>query len=166
MGGGAGGAAAETVPIVSQSALKARAKRVKIAKSGIHAWGIFALENIDKDEFIIEYVGERIRQKVADRREALYNSEGLNGASYLFRLDDEMILDATKCGNYARFINHCCEPNAEAVIISVDGQKKIGIYAGRPIAMGQEITYDYKFDFEDDKILCLCGAQHCRGYLN
>lgn len=58
------------------------------------------------------------------------------------------------------------QPNCYAKIISVDAQKKIVIYSKRDIDVNEEITYDYKFPFEEDKITCLCGAQGCRGYLN
>ena len=67
----------------------------------------------------------------------------------------------------ARFINHCCVPNCIAkVITGVDGGKKIVIYSKAPIAKNQEITYDYKFPLEEDKIRCLCFHEQCRGYLN
>lgn len=80
---------------------------MKFARSGIHAWGLFALEPIAADEMVIEYVGSGIRQSVADLREKKYEKSGI-GSSYLFRVDSETIIDATKCGNLARFINHSC----------------------------------------------------------
>ncbi|KAI8815355.1 hypothetical protein BJ742DRAFT_670747 [Cladochytrium replicatum] len=138
--------------------LKARKKRLKFARSTIHDWGLFATEKIDVNDMVIEYIGEGIRQKVADIREKNYEKMGI-GSSYLFRLDEVTILDATKKGNLARFINHCCEPNCSAKVITVDGQKKIVIYAKRDILEGEEITYDYKFPLEENKIPCLCGAQ-------
>ena len=46
-------------------------------------------------------------QMVADNREKRYAQQGI-GSSYLFRVDHDTIIDATKCGNLARFINHCC----------------------------------------------------------
>ena len=84
-----------------------RKKQLKFSKSVIHDWGLFALEPIAADEMIIEYVGERIRPLVADIREKKYEECGI-GSSYLFRVDGECIVDATKCGNVARFINHSC----------------------------------------------------------
>jgi len=47
-----------------------------------------------------------------------------------------------------------------------DGKKKIVIFAKRDIAEGEEITYDYKFPIEEDKIPCHCGARNCKGFLN
>ena len=58
------------------------------------------------------------------------------------------------------------QPNCYAKVISVDGESKIVIYSKQPIAVGEEITYDYKFPIEDEKIVYLCGAKNCRKYLN
>ncbi|CAG0885484.1 unnamed protein product [Cyprideis torosa] len=145
--------------------LKFRKKQLKFARSGIHDWGLFAMEDIAADEMVIEYVGQRIRPLIADIREKQYETIGI-GSSYLFRIDSESIIDATKCGNLARFINHSCNPNCYAKIITVDGVKKIVIYSKQPIAVNEEITYDYKFPIEEDKISCLCGTPNCRGTLN
>lgn len=124
-------------------------------------------------------------------REKRYVQEGI-GSSYLFRVDHDTIIDATKCGNLARFINHCCtvrqglagagvrgsvgvatahmpfppQPNCYAKVITIESQKKIVIYSKQPIGVDEEITYDYKFPLEDNKIPCLCGTESCRGSLN
>lgn len=144
---------------------KNRKKKLKFARSPIHDWGLFALEYIGKDEFVIEYVGEIIRSVIADLREQRYEKIGI-GSSYLFRIDQEFVVDATTIGSVARFINHSCEPNCYAKIITAENQKHIVIYTKRPIEVGEEITYDYKFPLEDDKIPCYCGAEKCRGFLN
>lgn len=87
--------------------LKFRKKQLKFAKSAIHDWGLFAMEPIAADEMVIEYVGQMVRPSIADLRESKYEAIGI-GSSYLFRIDLETIIDATKCGNLARFINHSC----------------------------------------------------------
>ncbi|KAI8579590.1 hypothetical protein K450DRAFT_174815, partial [Umbelopsis ramanniana AG] len=148
--------------ILKFNQLKSRKKQLRFAKSPIHDWGLFAQERIDANDMVIEYVGEVIRQKVADHREKAYERCGI-GSSYLFRVDDDTVIDATKKGSVARFINHCCSPNCSAKIITVDKQKKIVIYANRDIELGEEITYDYKFPIEADKIPCLCGSKYCKG---
>jgi [histone H3]-lysine4 N-trimethyltransferase SETD1 len=168
--------------------LKFRKKQLKFAKSAIHDWGLFAMEPIAADEMVIEYVGQMIRPVVADLRENKYEAIGI-GSSYLFRIDLETIIDATKCGNLARFINHSCnvsisraqefldgtlyflalfpfQPNCYAKVITIESEKKIVIYSKQPIGVNEEITYDYKFPLEDEKIPCLCGAPGCRGTLN
>ncbi|XP_036000431.1 histone-lysine N-methyltransferase SETD1B-A [Fundulus heteroclitus] len=151
--------------LVKFNQLKFRKKRIRFSRSLIHEWGLFALEPIAADEMVIEYVGQLIRQVIADMREQRYEEEGI-GSSYLFRVDQDAIIDATKCGNLARFINHSCSPNCYAKIITVESQKKIVIYSRQPISVNEEITYDYKFPIEETKIPCLCGADSCRGSLN
>uniref|UniRef100_UPI0037E9BD1E histone-lysine N-methyltransferase SETD1B-A n=1 Tax=Semicossyphus pulcher TaxID=241346 RepID=UPI0037E9BD1E len=145
--------------------LKFRKKKIRFCRSHIHDWGLFAQEPIAADEMVIEYVGQNIRQVIADMREKRYEEEGI-GSSYMFRVDHDTIIDATKCGNFARFINHSCNPNCYAKVITVESQKKIVIYSRQPINVNEEITYDYKFPIEDEKIPCLCGAENCRGTLN
>ncbi|KAF9361965.1 histone methyltransferase set1 [Mortierella sp. NVP85] len=87
--------------------LKFNQLKLRFAKSPIHDWGLFAMEKVDANDMVIEYIGEVIRQKVTDHREKRYERMGI-GSSYLFRVDDDTVIDATKMGNTARFINHCC----------------------------------------------------------
>ncbi|KAI9866003.1 MAG: histone methyltransferase set1 [Trichoglossum hirsutum] len=148
--------------------LKKRKKPVKFARSAIHNWGLYAMENISANDMIIEYVGEKVRQQVADMRERRYLKSGI-GSSYLFRIDEGTVIDATKRGGIARFINHSCTPNCTAKIIKVEGSKRIVIYALRDIVQNEELTYDYKFEREfdsEDRIPCLCGSSGCKGFLN
>ncbi|XP_028758604.1 LOW QUALITY PROTEIN: histone-lysine N-methyltransferase ATXR7-like [Neltuma alba] len=158
-------AAAEGADLLKATQLKARKKRLRFQRSKIHDWGIVALESIEAEDFVIEYIGELIRPQISDIRERQYEKMGI-GSSYLFRLDDGYVVDATKRGGIARFINHSCEPNCYTKVISVEGQKKIFIYAKRHIAAGEEITYNYKFPLEENKIPCNCGSKKCRGSLN
>ena len=88
--------------------LKCRKKKLRFEKSHIHDWGLFAEEPIESNDMVIEYIGEIVRQMVADHREKIYEQMGI-GSSYLFRIDDDTIIDATKTGNMARFINHSCD---------------------------------------------------------
>ncbi|BGP16348.1 histone methyltransferase set1 [Rhodosporidiobolus nylandii] len=146
--------------------LKTRKKQLTFSRSGIEGYGLFAKEFIPKGDMVIEYVGELIRQQVADRREKAYERRGI-GSSYLFRVDEDLVVDATVKGNLGRLINHCCAPNCTARIITINGVKKIVIYAKSNIEVGDEVTYDYHFPIEEDnKIPCLCGAPTCRRYLN
>lgn len=154
--------------LLSLNQLNKRKKPVTFARSAIHNWGLYALEPIAAKEMIIEYVGERIRQPVAEMRERRYIKKGI-GSSYLFRVDENTVIDATKKGGIARFINHCCDPSCTAKIIKVGGMKRIVIYALRDIAANEELTYDYKFERETDdkeRLPCLCGAPTCKGFLN
>ncbi|CAO3625651.1 unnamed protein product [Cunninghamella echinulata] len=145
--------------------LKKKQKKLKFGRSAIHDWGLFAMEPIYQNEFVIEYLGEVIRQQVANHREREYEESGI-GSSYLFRVDDDIIVDATIKGNLARFVNHCCTPNCNTKITKIDKKKRIIIYANRDIKPGEEITYNYKFPKEDEKIPCTCGSKFCKGSLN
>eukprot|EP00536_Pseudo-nitzschia_multiseries_P012871 jgi/Psemu1/209814/e_gw1.512.53.1 len=138
-------------------------------RSHIHGWGLFTKVDLPKDTMIVEYMGEIIRKSVADAREKAYEISG-EGSCYMFRLDLNRIVDATKIGCMARFMNHCCQPNAYAKVIAVDtdqGQEnKIVIFSHTDIKAGEEITYDYKFPVEDGSLKCTCGAPNCIGRMN
>ena len=54
--------------------------------------------------------------------------------------------------NLVLFSNLILQPNCYAKVIKIDGQNKIVIYSKQPIGIGEEITYDYKFPIEDEKI--------------
>ena len=109
-----------------------------------------------------------MREAVADARERLYRRLGF-GDDYIFRVDTDLFVDATRRGGLARFANHCCEPNCYTRIITAGGKQRICLYSKERIELGEEITYDYKFDYEEDRanaIVCCCGAKNCAGYLN
>ena len=144
---------------------------VAVYRSGIHGLGLYARRDIAAGEMVIEYAGEVIRAVLTDRREQMYDRTRPNGTSdhscYMFRLSETSVVDATVAGNAARFINHSCEPNCYSEIVD-DGarQKHVVIFALRPIDRGEELTYDYKFPFEDVKIACMCLTRRCKKYMN
>ena len=112
---------------------------------------------------------DMIRKIRADEREKKSEREGdgNEGSCYMFKLDDDYVVDATVRGNCARFINHSCCPNCTCKMIEDDSRNKhIMIIAKRDILPGEEITYDYQFAVESEKLACLCGAPNCLGRLN
>ena len=135
-----------------------------IRKSAIQGKGAFATRRIRAGGRIDEYVGERISRDEADRR---YDDASMGRHhTFLFAIDDDTVVDAAVRGNDARFINHSCEPNCEAVI--EDG--RIFIYALKNIQPGVELVYDYAYERADDHdeeseklYACRCGAATCRG---
>lgn len=145
--------------------LQRRHKSIRIFNSAIHDCGVFAEVPIEPEEVVVEYLGELVRGIIADRREAMYQKEGID-SSYMFRLDKNLIIDATKKGGLARFLNHSCDPNCYTREIMHSNTERIVIYSRKKIAKGEELTYDYKFPLEDVKIPCRCGAKTCRGTLN
>jgi SET domain-containing protein len=140
------------------------AQPFEIRQSPIQGRGAFATRRIRKGERIIEYAGERISNAEADKR---YDDERMRRHhTYLFTVSQRTVVDGAAGGNAARFINHCCEPNCETVI--EDG--RIWIDALRTIRVGEELTYDYRYErtsddgeAEEAKYPCRCGARRCRG---
>jgi SET domain-containing protein len=137
-----------------------------VRDSDIHGRGVFAARRIRKGTRILEYTGERISNKEADRR---YDDTTMRRHhTFLFTLDSKTVIDgAIKTGGGdASFINHSCEPNCEAVITG----RKIFIHALHTIEPGEELAYDYQYERtgENDAELerfyvCKCGAPSCRG---
>ncbi|SCM23999.1 SET domain protein, putative [Plasmodium berghei] len=141
--------------------------RLYVKKSSIHGYGLYAREFINEGEPVIEYIGEYIRNIISDKRETYY--EKIESSCYMFRLNENIIIDATKWGNASRFINHSCEPNCFCKIVSCDQNlKHIVIFAKKDILPHEEITYDYQFgvESEGEKLICLCGSNTCLGRMN
>ncbi|XP_050507765.1 histone-lysine N-methyltransferase 2C-like isoform X1 [Diabrotica virgifera virgifera] len=139
---------------------------VYLARSKIQGLGLYAARDLEKHTMVIEYIGEIIRTELAESREKQY--EAKNRGIYMFRLDENRVVDATLSGGLARYINHSCNPNCVAETVEVERDVKIIIFSKRRIMRGEELAYDYKFEFEDDqnKISCMCGAPNCRKWMN
>ncbi|MCP9257933.1 Histone-lysine N-methyltransferase ASH1L [Dirofilaria immitis] len=122
--------------------------------------------NIDKGQFICEYIGEVVSMETFNIRSRTDYRYQRN--HYALNLCPGFVVDAYRKGNIARFINHSCAPNCEMQRWSVNGHYRIGLFALRGIHEGEELTYDYNWDaFEfDDVTICCCGALNCRHFLN
>ena len=131
--------------------------RLEIKPSKIHRWGVYAGENIPARRKVIEYTGERISRKETRRR-----SDEQDRMIYLFTLDNYWTLDGAVGGSGAEYINHCCDPN----IVTVIRQGHILYMSRREIRRGEELTVDYHFGKDIEKVPCRCGASACRGTIN
>ncbi|KAB2062343.1 hypothetical protein ES319_A10G147300v1 [Gossypium barbadense] len=141
-------------------------KRLAFGKSGIHGFGIFAKHPHRAGDMVIEYTGELVRPSIADRREHFIYNSLVGAGTYLFRIDNERVIDATRAGSIAHLINHSCEPNCYSRVISVHGDEHIIIFAKRDIKRWEELTYDYRFFSIDERLACYCGFPRCRGVVN
>lgn len=100
---------------------------------------------------IIEYAGEMVRQTVADRREAASYNQLVGAGTYVFSLDDDFLVDATKAGNMAHLLNHSCSSNCYSKHVHVWNDSlgakvpHVVICAKQAIQVGEELTYDYRY---------------------
>ncbi|KAK4742943.1 hypothetical protein SAY87_000944 [Trapa incisa] len=141
-------------------------KRLAFGKSGIHGFGIFAKQEHRAGDMVIEYTGELVRPPIADRREHFIYNSLVGAGTYMFRIDEERVIDATRAGSIAHLINHSCEPNCYSRVITVNGDDHIIIFAKRDIKRWEELTYDYRFFSIDERLACYCGFERCRGVVN
>eukprot|EP01138_Halocafeteria_seosinensis_P001851 gb/GECG01001894.1/.p1 GENE.gb/GECG01001894.1/~~gb/GECG01001894.1/.p1 ORF type:complete len:725 (+),score=86.36 gb/GECG01001894.1/:1-2175(+) len=133
--------------------------------TGQKGFGVFADENIPEDSFVVEYIGEVIDSDECERRLWDYKNEGTEHF-YLMEIGSDLIIDAGRSGNMARFINHSCAPNLVAQKWKVKNETRVGLFTCRDIKAGEELAYDYQFShFTDSPFQCRCGAPTCRGYL-
>jgi len=146
-------------------------EKVSVRGSQIHGWGLFADYPFKKGEVVAEYIGEYISNAVADAREKYYRKRRIQ--DYQFRVDGNLVIDATLKGGHARYINHSCSPNCVAKIVNGkqpnEHLKRVMIVSQRDIQSMEELSYDYQFPLELDldlRIPCSCGAKQCRGYMN
>ena len=137
---------------------------IRVRRSRVHGKGVFAARRISKGARVVEYLGERISHREANRRYARKHAG--DSHTFLFVVDRGVVIDAGVAGNEARFINHGCDPNCESVIRN----RRVYIRAIRTIHAGEELCYDYAIGRDrddpadiDEVWACHCGAADCRG---
>jgi hypothetical protein len=129
--------------------------RVRVGPSRIAGQGLFAEQDIKQGTKIIRYIGEKISREESERRLAA-------GNVYIFGLNEHYSIDGDTPRNIARFINHSCDPNCQTEQFG----NTIWIVAIRDIAVGEELTYNYGYEIDDQPAEpCHCGAQTCCGYI-
>ena len=128
---------------------------LRLDRSGIHRFGVYAGQNIPANRKVIEYTGERINRRQTKAR----LGRRLN---YIFTLDNYWCLDGGVGGSGAEFINHSCDPNLTTHIL----KGHILYYSNRKIRRGEELSVDYHFPADARTTQCKCGAKNCRGTIN
>jgi len=136
-------------------------------KSSLHGSGLFAKNNIKKGEKVIQYIGDIITKREGDKRadkqikKAQKNKK--NGMVYVFELNKKYDIDGGVARNYARFINHSCDPNCEVEI----SNNSIWISSIKNINKDSELSYNYGYSYDTDYVdhVCKCGSKKCVGYI-
>ena len=134
-------------------------RRIDVRESAVHGRGVYATRFIPEGTRIIEYTGQRVSwERAADDENDPH--------TFIFGLDNGEVIDPTIGGNDARWINHCCDPNCEAI----EEDERIFIYATRDVEAGEELFYDYALEIDEPvtdeskrKFACHCGSANCRG---
>jgi hypothetical protein len=139
---------------------------IVVRNSPVHGYGCFARKFIPKGTRIIEYLGERLSHKEADKR--YEDSDPNDNHTFLFIADRKTVIDATRGGNESRFINHSCDGNCT----SETEKGRVFVDAIKDIQKGEELGYDYQIprDKEDppnveEIFACRCGSPKCRGHM-
>jgi uncharacterized protein len=133
-------------------------------RSPLHGWGVFATDRIRAGSRLLEYRGERISSDEADARYP--EDPSVPAHTFLFAIDDGLVVDATHRGGMARWINHSCDPNCETVV----EDRRIYVDAIRELQPGEELTISYNLLLAERhtpsvkrRYACACGADNCRG---
>jgi uncharacterized protein len=126
-----------------------------VRRSRIHRWGVYAEEHIPPNRKVIEYTGEQISRRETSRR-------GKGDRTYLFTLDNYWTIDGSVGGSGAELINHSCDPNLRAW----NFKRHILYMSRRLIRPGEELTVDYRFAPDIERVACRCRSEICRGTIN
>lgn len=128
-------------------------------------WGLMSMVDIKKGDFVNEYVGELVDEEECRRRIKQAHEENITDF-YFLTLDKDRIIDAGPKGNLSRFMNHSCQPNCETQKWTVNGDTRVGLFAIKNIAAGDEISFNYNLDcLGNEKKRCECGAPNCSGFI-
>ncbi len=152
-----------TIPVSPPTTPPNKAYRVR--SSTVHGRGVFAQRDIHAGERVIQYKGREISWDLALERAAA--SGAPHNHTFFFSLSNGNVIDGGDHGNVARYINHSCEPNCEAVE-EEDG--RIFIHAIHEICAGDELSYSYPLVYDGRHtaaikraFACHCGTPSCSG---
>jgi SET domain-containing protein len=145
--------------MAKKSKTRNRTVRIEVRESAVHGRGVYAAQFIPEGTRIIEYTGQRVSWEAAPDDEN-------DPHTFNFGLENGEVINPEVGGNDGRWINHCCNPNCEAI----EEHNRIFIYAMRDIEASEELFYDYAMEIDEPiteeskrKFACHCGASNCRG---
>jgi len=145
--------------MANKSRTRKPAVQIEIRESGVHGRGVYTVQFIRKGTRVIEYAGEHVSWEHAP-------DNPNDPHTFNFGLENGDVINPETGGNDARWINHSCNPNCEAV----EEDDRVFIYAIRNIEAGEELLYDYRMQIDEPitdavkkKFACACGASNCRG---
>jgi SET domain-containing protein len=145
--------------MAKKTKVRKRAVQIMVRESGVHGRGVYAAQFIPRGTRVIEYTGERVSWEAAPDNDD-------DPHTFNFGLESGDVINPEVGGNDARWINHSCDPNCEAV----EEDDRIFIYALRNIRPGEELLYDYHMELDEPvtesakkKFACHCGSSNCRG---
>jgi len=138
---------------------------VAVIRTEKKGYGLRAETDFRANQFIFEYIGEVIGEAIFRRRMVQYDDEGIKHF-YFMSLSKGEFVDATKRGNLGRFCNHSCNPNCYVDKWVVGDKLRMGIFAERAIAKGEELVFNYNVDrYGANPQPCYCGEPNCTGYI-
>ncbi|KAF9135603.1 histone methyltransferase set2 [Mortierella sp. 14UC] len=138
---------------------------VDVVKTEKKGFGLRAMEGLPAGSFVMEYIGEVLPHASFVKRTREYSLAGVEHF-YFMSLQSDEVIDATKKGCLARFINHSCNPNCHLEKWVVGSKLRIGIFTIKRVAEGEELTFDYQFErYGAEAQKCYCGEPNCSGFI-
>jgi SET domain-containing protein len=135
---------------------------LRVRRSRIEGWGVYAGETIPRRRLVIEYTGEKISRKEANRRVWKTCRNPRTRKLTMYGLGAYWRIDAANGGSGAELVNHSCEPNLKARI----WRGRVLFHSLRRIRAREEVTVDYAISPDTFRVRCRCGAKKCRGTIN
>ncbi|KAG0333401.1 histone methyltransferase set2 [Podila humilis] len=152
-------------PIVSTAGMTMANARVDVIRTEKKGFGLRAMHDIEAGDFVMEYIGEVLPHASFIKRTREYSLAGVQHF-YFMSLQADEVIDATKKGCLARFINHSCNPNCHLEKWVVGRKLRIGIFSIKRIAAGDELTFDYQLErYGVEAQKCYCGESNCTGFI-
>ena len=136
--------------------------KLRVKRSGIHRFGVFAGQDIPAKARVIEYTGERISFREARRRFLRIMKDHAGRFNYLARANSRCVIDGAVGGSGAELMNHSCDPNMNLR----RARGRIWLVSLRRIRKGEELVLDYRFPKKGPPVRCRCGSAACRGTIN